>query len=209
AGVYKAIHQLGQVVAIKVLPPSKAKDPHMLARFLRESRLAMRLKHPNVVRAFQVGEVNGLYYLVMEYLEGETLDEVILRRKQWPPAEAVRLIHQALLGMQHIHEQGLVHRDIKPANLMLVPGSSANVPDTTLRATVKILDIGLGRALFDESSPAAPTGAGEDFQLTAEGVLLGTPDYLSPEQARDPRSTDIRADIYSLGCVLYHALAGQ
>jgi serine/threonine protein kinase len=209
AGVYKAIHQLGQVVAIKVLPPSKAKDPVTLARFLREARLAMRLKHPNVVRAFQVGEVNGLHYLVMEYLEGETLDEVLQRRKQLPPAEAVRVIHQVLLGLQHIHEQGLVHRDLKPSNLMLVPGSGSGPGDTTARATVKILDIGLGRALFDENSPGAPTGAAANNQLTAEGVLLGTPDYLSPEQARDPRTTDIRADIYSLGCVLYHILAGQ
>jgi serine/threonine protein kinase len=209
AGVYKAVHQLGQVIAIKVLPPSKAKEPHTLARFLRESRLAMRLKHPNVVRAFQVGEANGLHYLVMEYLEGETLDEVLGRRRQLPPNEAVRLVHQALLGLQHIHDQGLVHRDLKPSNLMLVPAPTPGQPDNTLRATVKILDIGLGRALFDESSPAAPTGGLVDHQLTAEGVLLGTPDYLSPEQARDPRTTDIRADIYSLGCVLYHTLAGQ
>jgi serine/threonine protein kinase len=209
AGVYKAVHQLGQVVAIKVLPPSKAKDSHTLGRFLRETRLAMRLKHPNVVRSFQVGESVGLHYLVMEYLEGETLDEVIARRKQLPPAEAVRLIHQALLGLQHIHEQNLVHRDLKPANLMLVPASTPGPGDTTLKATAKILDIGLGRALFDESSPAAPPGGEVDFQLTAEGVLLGTPDYLAPEQARDPRATDIRADIYSLGCVLYHMLTGQ
>jgi serine/threonine protein kinase len=204
AGVYKAVHQLGQMVAIKVLPPSRARDSHMLGRFLRESRLAMRLKHPNVVRAFQVGEANGLHYLVMEYLEGETLDEVIQRRKQLPAGEAVRLVHQALLGLQHIHEQGLIHRDLKPSNLMLVPGAPA---DTTLGSTVKILDIGLGRAMFDESSPAPPREA--EIQLTAEGVLLGTPDYLSPDQARDPRSADIRADIYSIGCVLYHLLAGQ
>jgi serine/threonine protein kinase len=210
AGVYKAIHKLGQIVAIKVLPPSKAKDPTTLARFLREARLAMRLKHPNVVRAFQVGEANGLRYLVMEYLEGETLDEVLQRRKQLPPTEAVRLVHQVLLGLQHIHEQGLVHRDLKPSNLMLVPGSGSGQGDTTVGSTVKILDMGLGRALFDENSPAAPVEGGAlNNQLTAEGVILGTPDYLSPEQARDPRVTDIRADIYSLGCVLYHMVAGQ
>jgi serine/threonine protein kinase len=204
AGVYKAVHQLGQVVAIKILPPSKSKNPLTLARFQRESRLALRLKHPNVVRTFQVGDYKGLYYLVMEYLEGETLDDVLTRRKKLPPNEAVRLVHQALLGLQHIHEQGLVHRDLKPANLMLVPGRVAGEPDTTLRATAKILDIGLGRTLFDEN-----TGEPEDSHLTGEGVLLGTPDYLAPEQARDPRSVDIRADVYSLGCVLYHALTGQ
>lgn len=203
AGVYKAKHELGQVVAIKVLPPSKAKDPLLLGRFQREAQLALRLKHPNIVRAFQVGEVDGLHHLVMEYLEGETLDEVLTRRGQFPPAEAVRLVHQALEGLQHIHEQGLVHRDLKPANLMLVPapGKDAN----TSKCMVKILDIGLGRAMFDDPESAR----GEDAQLTSAGTVLGTPDYMSPEQARDARSVDIRSDIYSLGCVLYHLLAGR
>ncbi|HZT81561.1 MAG TPA: serine/threonine-protein kinase, partial [Gemmataceae bacterium] len=136
AGVYKALHHLGQVVAIKVLPPSKAKDPNLFARFQRESRLALRLKHPNVVRTFQVGQDQGLHYLVMEHLEGETLQEVLERRKKLPPAEAVRLVHQALAGLQHIHEQGLVHRDLKPANLMLVPARQPGQPDTTLRCTL-------------------------------------------------------------------------
>src|SRR5262245_30665625 len=199
AGVYKAQHQLGQVVAIKVLPPSKAKDATLLARFQREAKLAQRLKHPNIVRAFQVGQWNDLNYLVMEHLEGETLEDVLARRGKLPPAEGVRLVHQALQGLQHIHSQGLVHRDLKPSNLMLVPPPG----DNTLRCTVKILDIGLGRVLFEEG------GARDDPELTGEGVLLGTPDYMAPEQARDPRAADIRADVYSLGCVLYHLLAGQ
>lgn len=206
AGVYRAVHALGQTVAIKVLPPSHAKNPQMLGRFQREARLAMRLKHPNVVRSFQVGEAGGLSYLVMEHLEGETLEDVLARRKRLPPAEAVRVIHQALLGLQHIHEQGMVHRDLKPANLMLMPAPEKGAPDTTLHATVKILDIGLGRELFDERA-VNPSGA--VTELTTEGVLLGTPDYLAPEQARDPRNIDIRADIYSLGCVLFHALTAQ
>lgn len=202
AGVYKAEHTLGQVVAIKVLPPSKAKNPQLLGRFQREARMALRLKHPNVVRTYQLGEAKDVQYLVMEYLEGETLDEVLQRRKKLPPGEAVRLIHQALTGLQHIHEQGMVHRDLKPANLMLVPASGRGDADTTVKATVKILDIGLGRFFEDEPQSA-------NMELTGEGALLGTPDYLPPEQARDPRSIDIRADIYSLGCVLYHALTGQ
>ena len=202
AGVYKAEHHLGQVVAIKVLPPSKAKNPQLLGRFQREARMALRLKHANVVRTYQLGQCNDVQYLVMEYLEGETLDEVLQRRRKLPPAEALRLIHQALMGLHHIHEQGMVHRDLKPANLMLVPASGRGDADTTLKATVKILDIGLGR-YFDEN----PQSDLKD--LTGEGVLLGTPDYLAPEQARDPRAIDIRADIYSLGCVLYHALTGQ
>jgi eukaryotic-like serine/threonine-protein kinase len=197
AGVYKAQHQLGQIVAIKVLPPSKAEDANMLGRFLREARLALRLKHPNIVRTFQTGTAEDLHYIVMEYLEGETLEEVLTRRGKLPPGEAVRLIYQALQGLQHIHAQGLVHRDLKPANMMLVGAS----PDSTLHATLKLLDIGLGRTLFDET-------AGQE-NLTSEGVLLGTPDYMSPEQSRDPRTIDIRSDIYSMGCVLYHLLAGQ
>jgi eukaryotic-like serine/threonine-protein kinase len=200
AGVYRAQHQLGQVVAIKVLPPSKARDANLLGRFLREARLAVKLKHPNIVRTFQMGQTNELYYLVMEYLEGETLAEVLAHRQKFLPAEAARIVYQALQGLQHIHSLNLVHRDIKPSNLMLVGLHSW---DTT-RATLKILDIGLGRKLFDES-----TAAELQDGLTGEGVLLGTPDYMAPEQARDPRATDVRADIYSLGCVLYHLLAGQ
>jgi serine/threonine protein kinase len=200
AGVYKAQHQLGQIVAIKVLPPSKAKDANLLGRFHREARLSLRLKHPNIVRTFQTGESQGLHYIVMEYLEGETLEDVLVRRGKMLPGEAVRLVYQALQGLQHIHAQGLVHRDLKPSNMMLV----GSTPDSTLRATLKLLDIGLGRMLFDEAA-----GEPGDPGLTTEGVLLGTPDYMSPEQARDPRHTDIRADIYSLGCVLYHLLAGQ
>ena len=205
AGVYRAVHPLGQVVAIKVLPPSKAKEPEILARFQREARLAVRLKHPNVVRTFQTGTAEGVHYLVMEYLDGETLEEVLERRGKLGPAEAVRLIYQALQGLQHIHEQDLVHRDLKPGNLMLVSPPGAQEEAATLHATVKILDIGLGRALFDEGVP----GAGDNFNLTTAGDVIGTPDYLAPEQARDSHAADVRADIYSLGCVLFHAVTGQ
>jgi serine/threonine protein kinase len=227
AGVFKAVHQLGQIVAIKVLPPSRAKSPQLLARFEREAQLALRLKHPNVVRSFQVGEADGLRYLVMEYLEGETLEDVLRRRTKLPPTEAVRLAHQTLLGLQYIHEQGMVHRDIKPANLFLqslVRSPSSVVKDKavggaptfttedgsrTTDCTVKILDIGLARELFEEPPPANPANPGCPGDITGEGVLLGTPDYLAPEQARDARRSDIRADIYSVGCVLYHMLVGQ
>jgi serine/threonine protein kinase len=203
AGVYKAVHPQGQAVAVKVLPPARATEPLVLARFRREARLAMRLGHPNVIRTFEAGEHRGTHYLVMEYLKGETLKDVLLRRDRLPAVEAVRLLYQALLGLQHVHEQVLVHRDLEPANLMVVPAGGSEA-DNTRDSTVKILDIGLGRALFDAGS----LGAGS-VNLTTADDQLGTPLYRAPEQARDPHQADIRADIYSLGCVLFHALAGQ
>lgn len=213
AGVYKAIHPSDQLVAIKVLPPSRAREEEAVQRFHREARLAIKLTHPNIVRVFQLGQAiqeNGdpLYYIVMEYLPGETLEEIIARRGRLPVAEAVRLIYQALQGLEHLFSQGLVHRDLKPSNLMLV---SANpTPDTpqqfdTLGSTLKIVDMGLSRNIFESSQIDPP----EDDGLTRENTLLGTPDYMSPEQSRDSTSIDIRSDIYSLGCVLYQLLAGQ
>lgn len=202
-GVYKALHTLGQLVALKILPASRAKSTDILSRFQREARLLIQIDHPNVVRAFQVGEAGGVHYIVMEYLEGETLDEILSRRKRLPWAEAARLMHQTLAGLQHLHEQRMIHRDLKPSNLMLTPAPGKT--DTTWEATVKILDIGLGRELFDEDTPESQI----ETQLTVEGAVLGTPDYLAPEQAKDASSADIRADIYSLGCVLYHCLSGR
>jgi serine/threonine protein kinase len=209
AGVYRAEHTTGQIVAIKVLPPSKSKEGNVLARFQRESRLAIRLKHPNVVRTFQAGKTDQLHFIVMEYLEGETLDEVLQRRGTLPPNEAVRIIYQAFLGLQHIHTNDVVHRDLKPANLMLVPARQPGEPDSTLRATVKILDIGLARAMFEELPEGTEVADIGRAELTRKGDILGTPAFMAPEQAQDARKVDIRADIYSLGCVLYYSLAGR
>jgi serine/threonine protein kinase len=205
AGVYRAVHEVGQTVAIKILPPTRARDPEILARFQREARLALRLQHPNIVRAFHLGQAEGCHFLVMEYLEGESLEELLQQRKRLPPPVAARLMAQALAGLQHIHEKGLVHRDIKPGNLMLIRSAGQDLRNAGTPGTLKILDIGLGRAMFDEAAP----DRNEDQQLTAVGQILGTPAYMSPEQARDARLADIRSDIYSLGCVFYHALAGQ
>jgi serine/threonine protein kinase len=202
AGVYKAVHTSGQVVAIKVLPASKARDPESLARFKREARLLTKLDHPNVVRAFHLGEAAGKHYLVLEYLDGDTLAEVLEKWKRLPPIEAVRIVHQALLGLQHIHERGMIHRNLEPGNLMLVNALAVGEFDRA----VKILDIGLGKAVFTEGEKSHVE---DPSQLTTDGVLIGTPEYLAPEQARSARTADIRADVYSLGCVLYHALTGQ
>jgi serine/threonine-protein kinase len=196
AGVYKAKHRTGQTVAVKVLPPSRARNTQTLARFQRESRLALRLKHPNVVRTFQAGEHNSLHYIVMEYLEGEPLDEVLTRRGKLATAEAVRLVHQVLLGLDEMFEKGMVHRDVKPGNVMVIGGTS----DSTSAAKIKLLDVGAARADFDEEQVGA---------LTVQGDMLGSPEYVSPEQAEDAHSADVRSDLYSVGCVLYHCLAGR
>jgi serine/threonine protein kinase len=196
-GLYQASHSLGQVVAIKVLSSSRARDAAAVTRFQREARMAMRLRHPNMVRVFQLGEAGGLPFLVLEYLDGETLADVLGRRGRLPPEEAVRLVYQALLGLQHIHEQSGHHHDLRPVNLILLSSKTQETPDT-LHATVKVMDVHLERALAADAAGA-----------NAEGVPPGNPDYLAPEQARQADTADIRADIYSLGCILYHALAGQ
>jgi serine/threonine protein kinase len=201
AGVYKGVDPQGALVAIKVLPPSKTKKTAIAARFRREAQLAQQLNHPGVVRTIDFGTSDNLLFLVMEYLHGTTLQALLRKRSRLRPREAVRITFLAALGLQHIYERGLVHRDIKPGNLMLCPAPAPQ--ENTLRAMVKILDLGLGRVLYD------PGARHDQDVLTSEGTLLGTPDYLAPEQARDPRRVDIRADIYSLGCTLYHALAGE
>lgn len=200
AGVYRAQHDLGQIFALKVLPPSSSKDPKLLARFQRESGIAIQLNHPNVVRGFQLGQHNGLHYLAMEYLSGETLKN-FLKKGKLNPAVAARIAFQILRGLQHLHEKGLVHRDIKPENLMLVSKADSQKLDPG-KATVKIIDIGLGRPISNEDLDLLD-------QVTETGVLIGTPDYMSPEQARNSKSVDIRSDMYSTGCVLYHMLTGQ
>jgi serine/threonine protein kinase len=201
AGVYRAVDPRGQVFALKVLPPSRTVDTEAYARFRREARLAIRLQHPSIVRTFGLGQANDVHFIIMEYLDGETLQTLLEERTTLPPIEAARIGFLAALGLQHLHEHEVVHRDLSPGNLMLVPAPAAG--QNTLRSQVKILDIGLGRRQYNPDS-SEPTQA-----LTNEEDIIGSRDYLAPEQARDARKADIRSDIYSLGCSLYHALAGQ
>jgi serine/threonine protein kinase len=188
--VYKAVHRLmDRVVALKVLDRRLTERPAFVERFRAEVRAAARLAHPNIVTAYDADQAGATHFLVMEHVAGISLEMEIERRGPLPVSEACDLIHQAALGLQHAHERGMVHRDIKPANLLL-----------TLAGQVKILDFGLARLVEEDSGTATPLPS---------AVVLGTPDYVAPEQARDPAHADIRADVYSLGCTLYHLLAGR
>src|SRR5262249_41178909 len=175
-------------VALKVAQKGAARDPTDERRFLREIQATAQLAHPNIVAAYDAACVEGAHVFVMEYVEGTDLARLLRDYKRLPIAHACEYVRQAALGLQHAHERGLVHRDIKPSNLLLAADGSV----------VKISDLGLVRR-----------GGEVDGQLTTSGMLMGTPDYLAPEQATDSRSVDIRADLYSLGCTLYHCLAGQ
>jgi tRNA A-37 threonylcarbamoyl transferase component Bud32 len=203
--VYKAEHLLMErPVALKVINRSLMDSPAMVERFRREVRAAARLTHPNIVHAYDAEQAGDTHFLVMEYVEGKSLAAVVAERGPLPVVGACEYIRQAALGLQHAHERGMVHRDVKPQNLMLTP-----------EGQVKILDFGLAR-FARESAPAttpqeisrrAATPALE--AVTQVGMVMGTPDYIAPEQACNAREADIRADIYSLGCTLYDLLAGH
>jgi len=202
--VYKAVQKyLNQPVAIKVLPQRLSDDPQTVLRFRREMFLIGELDHPNVVRALYAGESKGFLYLVMELVGGTTLqalmekawnryisDETTGQRFRMPPRAACEVVRQAALGLAHISHFGLVHRDVKPANLMI-----------TGDGLVKLFDLGLGKFDFGELTPEP-----SDSTLTRIGTMMGTLDYMAPEQWTDSASVDIRADIYSLGCTLYFML---
>jgi eukaryotic-like serine/threonine-protein kinase len=189
--VYLCEHKLmRRRVALKVLPRAKADDPSSLERFYREARAVAALDHPNIVRAYDIDQEDKLHFLVMEYVDGASLQEVI-KRKNGPmdPTRAAHYMRQAALGLQHAHENGLIHRDIKPGNVLI-----------DRNGTVKVLDMGLARFFNDE----------EDILTKKyDENVLGTADYLAPEQALDSHSVDIRADIYSLGATFYFCLTGR
>ncbi len=198
--VYKARQvSLDRDVALKVLPVPAGLDPLALERMHREAQITAKLSHPNIVTVFDAGVVPGWFYLAMEYVAGIDLHRLVEERGPLPVAWACDYVRQAALGLLHAQEVGLVHRDIKPSNLIVspVPGPSDSAPP----GTVKILDLGLA-SLAEEKVP-------ERSPITQIGSFMGTPDFIAPEQASDPRKADIRSDLYSLGCTFFYLLTGR
>ena len=194
--VYRARHtRLDRIVALKLIRPDRLKSQVAKDRFNREMKAAGLLEHPNVVRALDAGDVDDQHFLAMEYVNGETLTDLVDREGPLPVSQCCQIIAQAASGLQHIYESGLVHRDIKPSNLMWCPPPEGS--DSP--GQVKILDLGLALLSTDAS----------DSGLTSQDQVMGTYDYIAPEQARRSHEVDIRADIYSLGCTFYFLLTGQ
>ncbi|MDA2924420.1 serine/threonine protein kinase, partial [Acidobacteria bacterium AH-259-L09] len=200
--VYRATDtKLGREVAIKVLPDLLARDPERLARFEREAKLLAALNHPNIAAIYGLEESNGLRYLVLELVPGETLAER-LAKGPLPVEKALRICGQIAEALEAAHEKGIIHRDLKPANIKVTPQDK-----------VKVLDFGVAKALAGDESGAdlgssSTRTAAETAAETADGVILGTAAYMSPEQARG-KAVDKRADIWSFGCVLYEALTAK
>lgn len=187
--VFRGVDQrLDRVVAIKVIPGSK-RDPETLRRFQVEAQAAARLDHPNIARVFYVGEAEQWNYIVFEYIDGINIRDLVEMDGPLTIDDAVFYARQIAEALQHAHERDVVHRDIKPSNILVTPSGMA-----------KLVDMGLAR----DTSLDKSTG-----DQTASGVTLGTFDYISPEQARNPRDADVRSDLYSLGCTLFYMLTGN
>jgi serine/threonine protein kinase len=214
--VFKARQdRLGRMVALKIIrKESLSQDPAAIRRFQREAKAAAQLSHPNIIVIYDFNQVGDTYYLAMEYVEGVDLHNLVQDFGPLRPDVAVEFTRQIASGLQQAHELGMVHRDIKPSNLMVsLPPSEAKKSahkdqllfrpdeDELLKGVVKILDLGTALVSQDVDSPSQ--------QWTKQGALMGTPDYLAPEQAVDSHAVDIRADLYGVGCTLYYMLAGK
>jgi len=191
--VYAAWHvDLDRPVALKVVSPRHASEPRVVERFRREARMASQARHPNIVEVLDLGQLEGLWYIAMELLEGLDLYDAIVMKRCYEPAEIVPVLDQVLSGLEAAHGLGLVHRDLKPENVFLARAPGGHF-------TVKLLDFGVVKV--------PPDGEGAQAQLTRTGTVVGTPEYMAPEQATDAK-VDQRADLYAIGCVAYAMLCG-
>jgi serine/threonine protein kinase len=202
--IYKAKQKgLDRIVALKVISPHRLANREARKRFKQEVVTAAKLNHPNIVTVFQTDIDGPIPYLAMEYVPGIDLSKLVKTGGPLSPADACHYVLQAAHGLQHAFEAGMVHRDIKPANLMVTPSPLEEKSGKTGKLPrVKVLDMGLARVVTEEDIHIPG-------ELTREGIFLGTPDYVAPEQAEDARTSDIRADIYSLGSSLYFMLTGE
>jgi tRNA A-37 threonylcarbamoyl transferase component Bud32 len=199
--VYRARQRAsGTIVALKVLRKERLGNAHLIHRFRREAQAVARLTHPHIVHLVEADLEGPVPYLAMEFVAGIDLQSLVERTGPLPVAQACDFVRQAAVALQHAHEQGMVHRDIKPSNLIVVAPNGLPLPN---RPVVKVLDMGVAR-LYQLPENETPLTT-----LTRDGSMIGTLDYIAPEQLEDPRSVDIRADLYSLGCTFYFLLTGQ
>jgi serine/threonine-protein kinase len=188
--VYRALDlRLERHVALKTLPPEQSHDSEVVQRFYQEARAAARLDHENIAGVYEIGHDKAWHYIAFEYIEGTTIRQRVQSQGALPVAEAINFTLQIAGALVHAVERGVVHRDIKPSNIIVTPQGRA-----------KLVDMGLARR-FERG--------GDDDGLTQSGMTLGTFDYISPEQARDPRDVDVRSDLYSLGCTLFYMLTAR
>jgi eukaryotic-like serine/threonine-protein kinase len=182
-------------VAVKMLTGESAKDPENGVRFAREAELCQRIKHPNVVAVDRHGCENKIHFMVMELVDGSTMEEVIDKQGILAWRDVVHLILQVGQALDYLAKQGIIHRDIKPGNILLTKGGVA-----------KVLDLGFAKRMANGDSERMPSNNGD---LTMQGVSMGSPAYMPPEQVLDAKSADATADVYSLGATFFHALTGQ